>query len=59
MHRIVAQYYCDNPCNLPIVNHKDEDRANNRAENLEWCTTKYNLNYSMQRRKDEVLKALQ
>lgn len=27
------------------VNHLDENPANNRADNLEWCTHKYNCNY--------------
>lgn len=28
-----------------VLNHKDENRSNNRADNLEWCTQKYNINY--------------
>lgn len=32
-------------CNLPMVNHKDENRENNEVNNLEWCTEKYNTNY--------------
>lgn len=45
IHRLVAVSFVDNPHNFPIVNHKDEDRANNNAFNLEWCDAKYNLNY--------------
>ncbi|NOH23530.1 HNH endonuclease [Vibrio europaeus] len=46
VHRIVAQYYCDNPNKLPYINHKDEDKANNHANNLEYCTAQYNTEYS-------------
>lgn len=45
LHRAVAEAFIDNPNNLPEVNHKDENPANNNAENLEWCTSKYNANY--------------
>lgn len=45
LHRAVAETFLDNPMNYPEVNHKDEDPANNRADNLEWCTSKYNANY--------------
>jgi hypothetical protein len=27
------------------VNHKDEDKSNNRADNLEWCSGLYNQRY--------------
>ena len=27
------------------INHKDENPNNNRVDNLEWCTHKYNCNY--------------
>ena len=45
VHRLVAKVFIPNPNNYPMVNHKDEDRTNNKVENLEWCTHQYNLNY--------------
>lgn len=45
VHRLAAQAFIPNPNNYPQVNHKDENRQNNKAENLEWCTAKYNAQY--------------
>ena len=49
VHRLVAQAFIPNPDNLPEVNHKDENKLNNRSDNLEWCNTTYNLAYGTAR----------
>lgn len=45
IHRLVATAFIPNPEKLPFVNHKDENKANNFVNNLEWCTEAYNVNY--------------
>lgn len=45
-HRIVAEVFLPKwRYDYDQVNHKDENRLNNRVENLEWCDSKYNNNY--------------
>ena len=46
IHRLVSVAFLDNSNNLPCINHKDEDKTNNCTWNLEWCTYKYNNQYS-------------
>lgn len=45
IHRLVAEAFIQNLNNLPEVNHKDENKANNCVENLEWCSRLYNMRY--------------
>jgi hypothetical protein len=46
VHRMVAEAWIPNPTNLPEVNHKDLNRYNNHADNLEWMTHGENIEYS-------------
>ena len=45
INRLVAQAFIPNPNNLPEVNHKNEDKTDNRVENLEWCSKSHNVNH--------------
>lgn len=49
VHRLVAGAFVENPNNYNVVNHKDGNTHNNSAENLEWCTQQYNVNYSKEK----------
>lgn len=44
VHRLVAEYYVENPKprEYDIVNHKDGDKSNNHYTNLEWCNASIN-----------------
>ena len=51
IHRLVAQAFIPNPNNLPCINHKNENKYDNRVENLEWCDYSYNVNYGSRNNK--------
>lgn len=42
LHRVVATLFVPNPENKPCINHKNFNRWDNRASNLEWCTVAEN-----------------
>ena len=42
IHRLVAEYFIDNPNKYEFVNHKDGNKSNNRSDNLEWCSRSEN-----------------
>lgn len=45
VHRLVALAFVNNHNGMQYINHKDENKANNKASNLEWCDQEYNINY--------------
>lgn len=48
VHRLVAETFLDNPMGKREVNHKDGDKHNNDANNLEWVTQRENLIHAME-----------
>lgn len=49
--RHVAIAFVPNPNGYPCVNHMDEVKTNDRADNLEWCTKAYNTAYGTARQR--------
>jgi hypothetical protein len=51
VHRLVALAFIPNTKKLESINHKNEAKTDNRADNLEWCTPEYNNNYGSRNQK--------
>lgn len=49
VHRVVAKEFCEGFVEGYTVNHKDAERLNNCADNLEWTSYKENIHDSMKR----------
>lgn len=46
IHRLVAMAFVGREEGKNVVNHKDENKTNNCASNIEWCTKHYNNVYN-------------
>lgn len=42
VHKLIAMTFLDNPHKYPYINHINENKQDNRVENLEWCSPKQN-----------------
>lgn len=51
VHRLVAINFISNPQNYKEINHIDENKTNNRVENLEWCSKQYNANFGTRKQR--------
>ena len=59
VHRLVAKAFVPNPNNLNEVNHIDEDKDNNRADNLEWCKHVDNCNHGTRNERSAAKRCIQ
>ena len=46
IHRLVGSLFVDNPENKQYINHKDCNKINNKADNLEWVTASENMKHA-------------
>lgn len=51
VHRLVALAFVNGYFEGAVVNHKNENKLDNRAENLEWVTTRANILYGLGKRR--------
>lgn len=60
VHRLVATAFIPNPHGKETVNHINENKQDNRAENLEWLSLKENISYGTRaaRQKKSVIESI-
>ena len=58
VHRLVASVFCDNPLELPQVNHVDENKDNNHFSNLCWVTAEENNNWGTKSKRQSYTRYL-
>ena len=46
IHRVIALAFVPTVAGKDFVNHKDGNKQNNSAENLEWCTREENMKHA-------------
>lgn len=46
VHQLVAKQYIPNPNGYREINHRDGNKQNNNAKNLEWCTRSHNISHA-------------
>lgn len=47
VHRLVAEAFIRKEVGKPYINHKDGNKLNNDANNLEWCTQRANVEHAI------------
>lgn len=54
VHRMVAIAFVPNPNDYPCIDHRNDDKSDNRASNLQWCTHEFNNSKEHHRRASSV-----